>query len=411
MDIHPFHKLLISLALGLLVGLQRQWADSPLGGIRTFSFISLLGAVCAILAEKTGNWLIAAGLVSVAALGIAGKWLRKNDRTAAEHTSLGNELAMLLVFLSGVLVQIGPIWFAATLAALVAILLHWKPELHGIVARFDAGEVKAIMQFALISLVILPIVPDQTLDPLQVVNLHDIWIMVVIIVAISLSGYIVYKFFGEKAGIFLGGILGGVISSTATTISHAKMNEASRDIRWECLLIILLAWATVYVRLSIEILIISTSLAAILWPFGILFVVSLLPVVILWRKASGLKGMPVQGNPAELKTALTFAVLYAVILFAVAIAKKHTAIFGLVAVSAFSGLTDMDAITLSTARLFKEGKLTPDEAMKIIIIAIMSNTVFKGAMVRIWGGSQLFRVIFIPWLAVLIVGLGIAIAV
>lgn len=404
-DLHPFHQLIISLILGLIVGLQRQWADSPLGGIRTFALISLFGTVCALIAEKYGLWIIIAGLFGISVAIIAGHLQINKNHNSTEHSGLVTELAMLLMFCSGVLVHVGPVWLAATVAGLLAVILQAKLELHGLAKRFSEKEIKAIMQFVLISLVIFPILPNQTFGPLDVLNPHEAWHMVVIIVAISLSGYIIYKFMGEKAGMIISGILGGVISSTATTMSYSKLSKNQITNIPLNAIVVLVAWTTVYIRLILEVLVAAPTFQAAWLPLGGMLLISTLSTAWVWiRSRTNQLGMPIQNNPTELKTAITFGVLYVIILFAVAFSKKYFGDSALAIVAVISGITDVDAITLSTSRLVETGKLLPQQGWPIIIIACMSNILFKGTLVRFVGGKVFFKAIFVPWFCSLIAG-------
>lgn len=410
-DVRPFYLLIISLLLGLLVGLQRQWAEAPLGGIRTFSLVSIFGTTCALLAEKYGSWFILIGFLTTIAI-IISSHVRKNISTETSHRGLASEFAMILTFASGALVYSGPIWLAAAIAGITAVILQAKIELHGLAARFSAKELKAIMQFVLISLVIFPIVPNRTFGPLEVFNPHDTWLMVVLIVAISLSGYIIYKFFGERAGIILSGVLGGVISSTATTMNYSRLSkESGNNTLIANALIILIAWSIVYIRLLFEIAIVSPSFRAAILPLTLMFFVSTLATIWVWRKISRKNplGMPQQPNPTELRTALTFGIIYSLVLLAVAFAKDYFGQSGLTLVAILSGITDMDAITLSTAKLVETKKLLPNEGWPVIVIAIISNTFFKGLIIGFVGGKRIFRTILVPWLATLLSGIALLI--
>lgn len=405
-DVHPFHQLIISLILGLLVGLQRQWAESPLGGIRTFSLISLLGTACALLADQYGGWVIALGFLGTIAAMIVGHMSKGSRTNPLEHSGLVTEFAMLLMFTSGVLVRVGPIWLAATLAGILAVILQAKIELHGLASRFKEKEIKAIMQFVLISLVIFPIVPNETYGPLDVLNPHNIWLMVVLIIAISLSGYIIYKFCGEKAGVLLGGILGGLISSTATTMTYSRRSKELTKAIPQNALLILVAWTVLYVRVFFEITVAAPQFREVFAPLGIMFSVSILSTLWLWKGADkSHKGMPHQSNPTELKTALTFALLYSGVLMATAFSKQYFGSKGLTVVALLSGVTDVDAITLSTARLVDTGKLLPKEGWSVIVAAIMSNIFFKGILTVVLGGKTLFNTIVIAWTSTLAAGL------
>ncbi|MGZ3798045.1 MAG: MgtC/SapB family protein [Pseudobdellovibrionaceae bacterium] len=403
-DVHPLQQFIISISLGLLVGLQREWAESPLGGIRTFSLISLLGTTCALLAEEYSAWIIVGGFTGSIFVMAMGQWKKKTP--VAGHSSLVTEFGMLLMFVVGVFIHVKPIWIGVSLAGLVAVILQAKIELHKLAVRLSEKEIRAIMQFVLISLVIFPVLPNQYFGPLKVLNPHEIWLMVVLIVAISLTGYIAYKFLGEKAGTILGGVLGGIISSTATTINYAKQSKGAAIALSQNALVIIIAWTISYVRVFLEAVLASPRFQTVWAPLGIIFLVSLLSALWLWRKRleGNTPGMPKQSNPTELKTALIFGVIYSIILLGVAFAKQYYGNSGLRFVAFLSGITDMDAITLSTSRLVAAEKISPSEGWPIIIIALMSNLLFKGGIAGFLGGKEFLKMILIPWLVSLLAG-------
>ncbi len=397
-DLHLFHQFLVSLGLGLLVGLQRQWAESPLGGIRTFALASLFGTVCALLSESLGVWIIAAGFFATVCFAFVGR-LKQKEKVSA-HTGLATELALILTFVVGNLTRTGPVWLAAALGGIVAITLQAKVELHGIAHRFNRKEIKAIMQFVLIALVLFPLVPNGQFGPYKVLNPHEIWLMVLLIVGISLSGYIIYKFFGEKAGVLLGGLLGGLISSTATTLTYARAGSGSGAV------VIAIAWATMYPRMMLEVAVAAQNFRSAWMPLGSLFLVSAAAAFWVWkRRPAKHTGMLVQNNPTEMKTALSFAAVYAFLLVGVAFVKEEFGRSGLRVVAVISGITDVDAITLSTSRLVNGGRLDAAEGWTILVIAVLSNLAFKGAIVGIFGGRELRKQILIPVLLPAITGI------
>ncbi len=404
---HPVIQFLVSVGLGLIIGLQRQWADAPLGGIRTFSLTALLGTVCGLLSREFGVWVVAAGFVGIIATLTVGNLARKGegDEEAGGDTGMSTEVGLLLTFGVGLMVHIGPVWMAAAVAGGIAVILQAKPELHRLAEKFSAQEIKAIMQFVLITLVILPLVPNETYGPFAVVNPHEVWLMVVLIVGISLTGYIIYKFFGEQAGILLGGILGGIISSTATTVSYARRSREQPYLNSNNAILITIAWSTLYLRVMVEVAIAAPGFNDIWLPVGILLVLSAVIALWMWRHRSIQKAqLPEQGNPSEFKTAFVFAALYSVVVFAVAFAKETYGNAGLMVVAVISGITDVDAITLSTSRLVHAGKLTGDEAWRVIVLAILANVFFKGIIAGVLGGRPLFRSVLFPWCATLVAG-------
>src|SRR5678816_4357410 len=236
----------IALGLGLLVGLQRERVASPLAGFRTFPLITVSGTIAALLGQSFGGWIVGAGLIALAGLVVVGN-LAKQKKGDLDP-GLTTEVAMLLMYGVGAYLVVGHAAAAIAIGGGVAVLLHLKPEMHSLAARIGNADFKAIMQFVLVSFVILPVLPDQAYGPYQVLNPHRIWVLVVLIVGISLAGYMVYKFFGEKAGVMMGGILGGIISSTATTVSYARRSRQAKGSSKLAAQVILIASTVVFVR-------------------------------------------------------------------------------------------------------------------------------------------------------------------
>ncbi|HZS05375.1 MAG TPA: DUF4010 domain-containing protein [Blastocatellia bacterium] len=384
-----FQQLGIALGLGLLVGMQRESASSRLAGVRTFPLVTILGTACAFLAQSFGGWVIAAGLVSLAGLIFIGKTVE--IKTDNPDPGLTTEVALLLMFAVGAYLVVGHQEAAIAIGGGVAVLLQFKGQMHGFVAKLGENDLKAIMQFVLISLVILPVLPNRPYGPYAVLNPRNIWWMVVLIVGISLGGYIIYKFFGERAGVVLGGVLGGLISSTATTISYAKRTTQAPESVNIAALVIMIASAVVYARLQLVIATVAPPfLPAASPPLSALLVLLVALSVVLWlRSRKTGNRMPVQGNPSELKSALLFGLLYAVVLFVVAAARERFGNRGLFVVAGLSGLTDVDAITLSTSQLVTSGRLGADQGWRVIVVATLSNLIFKAGAVAMLGHREL----------------------
>jgi uncharacterized membrane protein (DUF4010 family) len=384
-----FQDLGISLLLGLLVGLQRQHVESPLGGVRTFPLVTIFGTLSALLAANYGGWIVAVGFVGIIATFVVGKLTTVPRST--EQSGLTTAVALLLMYAVGAYVVQGDWSVAVAIGGATAILLQWKPELHGLASRLSDADFRAIMQFVLFSFVILPVLPDRTFGWYDVLNPREIWLMVVLVVGISLGGYVIWKLLGQKAGVILGGILGGTISSTATTVGFARRTQHAPDSIRLAVTVILISTAVSLVRVVVEVAVVARDfLTDAIVPMAILIAASLLLCVIGWFQVrQTTDSMPKQDNPTELKSALFFGFLYAVVLFAVAAAKEQFAHRGIFAVAVFSGLTDMDAITLSTSRLVSAGRLNADSGWRIIIVAAMANMVFKTAIVAVLGHRKL----------------------
>jgi uncharacterized membrane protein (DUF4010 family) len=381
-----FQRLAIAIGLGLLVGLQRERTGISLAGFRTFPLVTVFGAMCGMLSLEHGGWVLAGGLLCMGALILIG-----NRSVREEKTGITTEAALLVMFATGAFTMTGEIEIAAIVGGSVAVLLHLKPQLHSAARKLEDPDFQAIMQFALITLVILPVLPNQNYGPYDVLNPHKIWLMVVLIVGISIAGYILYKFFGQKAGTLAGGILGGLISSTATTVSYARRTAKAPDASGMAALIIMVASTIVFVRLLIIIGAVSPGfLPAAAGPFGTILGVMGVVSIVYWRMTAREPAeLPPQGNPSELKAALVFAALYAVVLLAVAAAKDQFGSRGLYVVSILSGLTDMDAITLSLGEMVQRQEVSPSAGWRLVMVAALSNLIFKAGTVAVLGSRQL----------------------
>jgi uncharacterized membrane protein (DUF4010 family) len=402
-----FQQLGIALGLGLLVGLQRESQAAPLAGVRTMPLITVLGTVCAWLAQGFGGWALGAGFVSLAALIVAGQII--HSRRDETHLGLTSEVAMLLMFGVGAYLVVGPRVVAIAVGGGVAVLLQFKGQLHGVVARLGDNDLKAIMQFALLSLVILPVLPDRAFGPYAVLNPRQVWLMVVLIVGINLTGYIIYKFFGVGAGVVLGGILGGVISSTATTVSYSRRAAQTPDLSGLAALVVSIASAVVFARLILEVVFVAPGFARAGGPpLGVMcLTLAALSVGLWFWGRQGEAALPEQENPSELKGALIFGLLYAVILFAVAAVKERFGSQGLYVVAGLSGLTDVDAITLSTSQLVNANRLDANTGWRVILVATMSNLLFKTGAIVALGHRRMLAKVAAPFGLTLLAGLGL----
>lgn len=389
-DIDPrMLGLAVAVGLGLLVGLQREFAEKRIG-LRSFALISTIGAITGILATQYGQWILAAGLLamSIAIFGHAYFVTR-----TTEVKGMTTELAAIAMFLIGALATSGHLPVAVVMGGVITLLLHWKTPMHSWVERIGTVELGAIGRFVLITLVILPVLPDQTYGPYAVLNPRQIWLMVVLIVSLNLAGYVSVKIMSGKRGALLGGVLGGLVSSTATAVAFSTKSRADPRIVPIAGVVILIASFLVYIRIIIETAVVAQGLLPkLLAPFSVFMIIFLVAVgVHLLRlpKRQGEVGEP--SNPAELKTALAFAIVYALVLFVSAAVNEHFGEAMLYPVAVASGLTDVDAITLTIGRLFAESYIEGDTAWRVIFVASLSNLAFKGGVIAMLGGAQLRR--------------------
>ena len=404
-----FEIVAIALGLGALVGLQRERSQSELAGIRTYPLITVLGALSALLADQHGGWVLGAGILAIAALIVIGNVVK--IRTGSADPGMTSEAAMLLMYGVGAYLVTGHRGVAIALGGGVAVLLHAKEWSHAVTRKIGDDDFTAVMQFVLISLVVLPVLPNREYGPYLVLNPREIWLMIVLISGISLGGYVAYKALGTRAGTLIGGFLGGLISSTATTVSYARKARVSAGSSNLAAIVIMIASAVVFIRVFVEIAVVAPDMLRVAGlPVCIMFLALTGSAAIMWRGGKEQTSeLPTHGNPTNLKSAIVFGLLYAGVIFAVAAAKEHLGDSGLYGVAIISGLTDMDAITLSNAQLVRAGRLAADTAWRLILVASLSNLSFKAGTVALLGGQTLLKRILAGYAVTIVVGLGLVV--
>jgi uncharacterized membrane protein (DUF4010 family) len=385
-------RYVVALAIGLLMGLERERNPAAKAGLRTFALTALLGVLAAHLAtELDEQWLIAVGLLLVGSMMIAA-YLRDPQPQGDPGTT--TVAALMLCYGLGVMVWHAEIQLAVMLGIAATMLLYFKPELRGWSQHMTRRDLLSVLQFSVLSLIILPLVPNRNYGPYGALNPYQIWWMVVLIVGVGLAGYAALRLAGQQRGAVILGLLGGLVSSTATTLAFSRHARASGAMMPIAVIVIVLANLMVLVRLGV--------LTAVLAP-GVLL--QLLPVLIGGLIIGGLGAaygvyrlrphgeMPAlaMGNPTELRTALGFGLMYAGVLLASAWLSDWLGTRGLYAVALVSGLTDVDAITLSSLRLFNLDKLAVAGVVNIVVIATLSNLLFKSALALFIGGWQMAR--------------------
>src|SRR5690554_2221691 len=283
MDYEDLITLGIAFGLGLLVGLQREKSDHEMAGVRTFTLISILGVLAGFLTRDFNNPFI----LPTFGIAITGLMLMANFLKAKKDpdTNVGQttEVAVLLMFAIGSYLVLGNQIIAVVVGAALAVLLYVKETLHNFIDRLKEKDLSAIMTFVGISLVILPILPNQTFGPLDVLNPRDIWLMVTLIVGISVLGYFVYKWVGKKAGMISNGILGGIISSTATTVSYARNAATNKNASKIAAFVIVSSVTVSIVRVIIEIgIVVPDKFGELILPFILLFLFMSLVSILLF---------------------------------------------------------------------------------------------------------------------------------
>ena len=387
MDI--FEALAIAAGLGFLVGLQREWSAPHLAGIRTFPLITVLGALLGMLSKDLGPWPVAAGLLGVTAFLMTTSILKVYEHEM--DPGLTTATAALVMYTVGVALSLGYLAPAVAVGGGVAVLLYWKRPLHNMVQRFGEDDIRQIFQVVLIGLVVLPVLPNEAYGPYDVLNPFKIWLLVVLICGISVGGYIAYRFMGATVGTVVSGLLGGVISSTATTVSYARYSRATPTGSNLAALVVTIASAIVFGRVVAEVWLVAPGiLKDIIVPLLVMMLFTTLVAVVFYVAVRGSEGQAPIPAGNQLKAALVFGALYAIVLVAIAAAKDYFGDRGLYLVAGLSGLTDMDAITLSTAQLMSAGEIATDTGWRLILVGFMSNMVFKAGMVGMLGARDMF---------------------
>lgn len=379
-----------SLAIGLLIGLERERHSGTKAGLRTFALTALFATVAALLSDETGSpAIVVIGLLIVAAMIVTANALDREMQDPGTTTVV----ALLLCYGLAVMTWFEYQTLAVMLAIVITSLLYFKTELQGIAERLERRELISILQFAVLMFIVLPILPDQDFGPHGALNPNQIWTMVVLISGISLAGYVAVRLVGLRYGAPLLGLLGGLVSSTATTLIYARHARAQETLRDMAVLVIVLANLVLLVRLAVLAAVVAPALLGTLLPIlggGLLLGLASLGYLYARQGRDDTAPVPDIRNPAELRTALTFGALYALVLLLAAWLSDLAGATGLYAVAVVAGLTDVDAITLSSLRLFSIGTVDAREVAIAVVLAIGANIVFKLGMVLIVGGRPLF---------------------
>jgi uncharacterized membrane protein (DUF4010 family) len=406
-QLYPYQYFFISLGLGLIVGLQREWAESSIAGIRSFALVSLFGTICGHLLPQFGSGMIYIGLGGIVSITLLEKisLFKKNEI----HRGLVTEISLMTMFLVGVLVSKEQFILATILTGLLTVILQLKIELHRIATKFSDDEIRSIIKFVAITLVIYPILPRKTFGPNEVLNLPEIWLMVILIYAINLIGQLIYKFKNDGNGVLWAGIIGGLISSTATTLGSSKLCRTSENKHAYYTLIILISWMTLYIRVFLELLTVAPLMNPT-FPLGTLFIASSLPIIWVWKlNSKKLSQDQLKYSKISLKTAISFAFFYTIILCVFSLSHDQIAKSKLSTIAFFSGILDVDAITLSTGRLVQKGILTTREGYQHLFLALLANILFKGCVSMMIGGNILRKIILYPWIILVIFHTGLLI--
>lgn len=380
-------SLLVSACLGALIGLVRQWreqalteTDVDLGGVRTYTMWALLGCLSAYASRQFFLPVFAVVLVLVGVQQIASVM-----RAAAQRTGSTSFASALITVFVGALVFWQQREVAIVLAAATMVLIGVKQPLHSWTRAFTAADIRATLQFVAITGVILPLVPNRDMGPYAAFNPYGTWLMVVLISGVGFAGYIAVRLLGAGAGLLLTSVLGGVASSTATTLTFSRRSKEDPSQSLDYSMAVVTASTVMLPRTLVIVAVISPALAkALLLPVAITAVPGLAFIVWWWfarrHRTQADNGTPVVSNPLQLSTAIKFALLYSAIAFGVKALTESGNAGGTLPLSFVSGLTDMAAIALSMASNAADQSIPLRLATHAIVLAAISNSLLKAGL-------------------------------
>ncbi|OLQ94300.1 hypothetical protein BIY21_00430 [Vibrio ponticus] len=392
---HTIWNLFIALLLGAIVGTQRGWVmrnsveGSRVAGIRTFSLVGLLGGLVGILAAHYSPLLIGFALIALVILACIAFVIQQKK---SEDISITGVVSLIVTFVLGTLAVSGEAVLAAAAAVITAVVLDNKKELHQALQKLQEYELDAALRLLLISIVLLPLLPNQTYGPWNALNPYEIWWMVVLIASISFVGYFAIKIGGTKRGILFTSVFAGLSSSTALTLQFSHLSREQANISPLLASGILLSCGTMFPRLLIVLSVLNPQLVKILWPIVLVMMVALyLPAWWIWRssKIETVEQPNQKTNPLALQSALFFGVVLAVIMLLSHALSDWFGNAGTLILAALSGITDVDAISLALGRQSTQ-TLSVQTAALGIFIAASVNTIVKMGMVVSIGNKALW---------------------
>lgn len=415
----------VALVAGALVGLEREPKDREaqrsFAGIRTYPLFSLMGALCGLLAGAWGVGVLLGGLGGLGLLlAVAHHAGLQGER---ERPGLTSEAAAVVVFLLGALPfaeglglpHEGRLLVTIAGSAVVTGILSLRGTLRRFARSVDAADVHATVQFVLLAAVALPLVPDVDLGPYAALNPRAITLVVVLVAGISFVGYVAVRALGAERGIGLVGLFGGLVSSTAVALTFSGRGRENPALARACAMAIVVASTVMFPRVLVLLAVLDPPLvAALALPFSCMLVVGGVAVGALWwgqAQSHDSGEVPQFSNPFHLSQAFKVGALFALVVVVAAWAQAELGDAGLYLSAAAAGLTDVDAIVLSLARMHAGGGLADQVAVRAIVLAAIVNTLVKAGLAAVLGGRAVGRPVGLALGSVAVVGMGVALVV
>lgn len=413
MDSEALSRLTVALAIGLLVGLERGWQTRDAedsrraAGFRTFALSGLLGGVTGLVSLQTSAAIIGWIFLGYVGAFTAFHWLEARREGGASVTSV---VAGMLTFLLGTLAVVGDLQLAITSAVGVTVLLALREPLHRWINSLNWQEIRAILTLLAMSFLLLPLLPNRPIDPWNAINPHRIWLLAIMIATISFAGYIAIKAFGNRLGVFMAASAGGLASSTATTLALARLAREHPSSSGLLGAGILVASVVMMLRTGAIALALNGAFLAPLIP-ALLTAAAVLSIgaAVLWFRNAQQETPDLQiANPLAIGTAIKLAALLAAVMMAAELVRRAFGQVGVLVVAALSGVADVDAVTISMARV-AGGDVDPNTAARAIMIAIVVNTISKTIMAGSVGNRKVGLLVGGISAAALAAGLAVAV--
>ena len=400
MDIETVKSILVAAGLGFMTGMQRSIyhvnrEQKSFAGSRTFSIIALVGYMSGILNGKIGGTAIVAG-ISISLLIILAYYFKvSRSPCISSEIDIGSttHFTALATFMLGLMVSLGLHEYAIFLGILIIVLLEIKPGLQRIEARITSNDINAAVLLLAMTFLILPILPDRMIGPYHLFNPYKTWLMAVIISTLSFIGYAAIKIFGHKKGLLLTGALGGMVSSTAVSVSMSKIASSNKGVTLHAASAISIACTFMFLRVVILAFLINPGLATeMIIPFLLATAAGLVFTYHIYKKSRPMEVSLDENfakNPLQLSEALRFATIFGIVYGASEFVQARFGNTGIYIISLLSGLTDVDAITLSLAQLAGDGRLIALVSINGIMIASVTNSLVKLGIATWIGGRSL----------------------
>jgi len=397
-EIEIFKRLAMALAVGLMLGIERGWETrmvpegTRIAGIRSYAMMGLLGGIWGLLGQEAGQLTLGLGFAAFASLIIAAHIMLL--RTNPGERSIAAVLAALLAFVLGALAAYGHLAAAAAGGVVTLALMTLKAPLHRFVAWIEPTTMKASVQLLVISVVLLPVLPNQGYGPEQSLNPFRIWWIVVLIAAIGFVGYIAIKVAGTRIGAMLTAAFGGMASSTILSLNFARMGRATPELQRLLAAGVAVASSLMAIRILALALLLNPAFSiALAVPMGAMTVIGLAGAGLLWLGARqvGVGTETPVANPFEFWTAIKLAAFLTLVLLLAALMHQWYGDRGVDLVAAVAGLADVDAITVSMSHATAQAGMAMPAARLAVSIAAIVNTLVKAGIVMVVGGWAMGR--------------------